>query len=89
MGPVLPVDVALADQLEIGLTDEGGGLQRADAPFARHVTGRDQVQLLVDERHQAFERVRAPAAPLLQQPRDVRAGFSGAAHGFLEGAKDT
>ena len=31
----------------------------------------DDVQLLVDERHQPFERVLLPAAPLLQQPRDV------------------
>ena len=68
---ILPVDVPLADQFEVGLADERGGLQRADPPFARHVARRDQVQLLVDERHQTFERLLAPASPFLQQPRDV------------------
>ena len=40
MRAVLPVDVALAEQFEVGLADEGGRLQRADAPFARHVPRR-------------------------------------------------
>ena len=81
---ILPVDVALIDQLHISLVDQAGRLQRAVAAFVRHVARGDHVELVVDERDQAIERRAVAVLPLAQQHRDLcRRRWGLAVHGFL------
>jgi hypothetical protein len=71
MGPVLPVHVALIDQLDVGLVDERCGLERALAPLAPGVARRDDVQLVIDDRNQALKGRLVPRLPVAKQPSDV------------------
>jgi hypothetical protein len=49
---VLPDHAVLLEQAEVGLVDEGGGLQSVAAALAAQVTGGAAAQVVVDERHQ-------------------------------------
>ena len=69
---VLPVHVALSEQLDVGLADYGCRLQAIVPPFAGKMAGGDGAQLVVDERDQTLERVLAALLPLKQRPRDLR-----------------
>ena len=63
---VLPVDLALVDEFQIGLVDQSRGLQCAIAPFTGHVARGDHVQLVVHQRHQAIEGIAVAALPVLK-----------------------
>jgi hypothetical protein len=67
MGAVLPLHLLHVDEPEIGLVDQGGGLQRVTTSFEAHVTARDTVRLVVDERNQLVERRLVAAAPCKEQ----------------------
>jgi len=68
----LPSNRPLIDELEKGLVDEGGGLQRVIDPLASHVACGQPPQLGVDDRKQLIARFVAPVAPLLKQLRHFR-----------------
>jgi len=50
MGAVFPIDAGLIDQLEVGLVDEGGGLECVIGALAAHVGTGDAAEFVVDER---------------------------------------
>src|SRR5262245_5442040 len=76
MGPVLPAQALLGDhQPQIGLVDQGGGLEGVVAPLAPQALPRDLPQLVVEERHQAVRGPRVAAAQRLDDRGDfLRAG---------------
>jgi len=78
MRAALPVDPSLARELEIGLVDERGGLERVIVPLPRQIPRRERVELGVHERDQALEGVGAAALPFPQQASDI-----GPARAFL------
>ena len=63
----LPGDVLLLDEAEVGFVDEGGGLDGVAGALAAHVVAREPPQLVVDQRHQAFERRLVTVAPVDEQ----------------------
>jgi len=60
LGVVLPVGVVLVHQPEVGLVDQGGGLERVPGPFVAHATARYAAQLPVNQRHEPLQRVLVP-----------------------------
>ena len=54
--PILPVHVLRIHQPQVGLMDEGGGLEAVARSFAAHAPSGDPLQLLVDEGSQSGER---------------------------------
>ena len=69
---ILPVDVALIEQLQVGLVDDGGGLQPVVPPLARELARGQRIELVVDERDQTVERVTAAVTPRVQHLGDFR-----------------
>ena len=49
VGAVLPADAGLVDEPEVGLVDEGGGLEGVAAAFLAHVGVGELSELVVDE----------------------------------------
>jgi hypothetical protein len=72
MGAVAPLHLPLIDQAHIGFVNECSGLQGMPCPLALHVARRHPAQVVVDEWHEVFERLRAPVAPGDQQLRNGR-----------------
>jgi hypothetical protein len=64
---VLPADILLFDEAEVGFVDEGGGLDGVAGALAPHVVAREPPQLVVDQRHQPRERRLVAVAPLDEQ----------------------
>ena len=50
-----------ADELQVRLVDEGGGLERVARPLVSEVRAGAPAQLVVHEREELFERRRVPA----------------------------
>jgi len=63
----LPSDRPLIDELEEGLVDECGRLERVIDPLVPHVAGRQPTQLRIDDWKQLLACVVPPVAPLLKQ----------------------
>ncbi len=51
------VEVLVPDQPQVGLMDQGGGVERVPGPLCGHPRGREFPQLLVDERKQVGRRL--------------------------------
>jgi hypothetical protein len=69
---ILPVDLALIDQLQVRHVDEGRCLQRVLAPLAREVARRDDAQLVLDDRDQPVQCLALAVLSLPKQARDLR-----------------
>jgi hypothetical protein len=69
---VLPVDLALIEQLDVRLVDDGCGLQPTMPPFACELPRREQAELIVDERNQPVERLAAAVTPRVEDLSDFR-----------------
>jgi hypothetical protein len=61
--PILPLDPAEIDQLQVDLVDKCGGLQRVTVPLSAHVPACQPAQVGVNERDEALQRVLVAAAP--------------------------
>ena len=81
MGPVTPLDLPLIDKAQIRFVDEGRGLQDMPSPFAAHETGREAVQVFVDDRHEPVERITTTVAPRNKPLRDGVRVEIGGCHG--------
>jgi hypothetical protein len=68
---VLPLDLRLVDQAQVGLVDERGHLQRLIAALAPHVGSGNLAKLAVDGGEQAVARIGVALAPRLEHLRDV------------------
>ena len=62
----IPIVKWLNDQADEGLIHQRRGLHHVPFALPRHAHPREPVQLAVDNRSQAFERLRVAAAPCLQ-----------------------
>ena len=69
--PVLPVELAAIEQPQVGLVDEGRGVERHVAGARREAAMRHGVQLDVDERQQGLDRAALAAAQIAQDLGDV------------------
>ena len=74
LGPVLPARLALVDQPQVGLVDEGGGLQGVAGVLAPEVALGLAVQLVVDDGHELVQGGGVTTAPGLEQTRHVVPG---------------
>jgi hypothetical protein len=72
MPAILPVDLALIEKLEVRLVHDRCDLEPVVAPFTTQLSQRERAQLAMDERHEAIERLAAPALPFAQELGDVR-----------------
>jgi hypothetical protein len=63
----LPVDVALADQSQIGFVDECGRLECVALAVATKVAGGPPSELVIHERQKLFLRVRISSRPRLEE----------------------
>jgi hypothetical protein len=68
---VLPLDVLLPDQLQVGLVNEGCRLQRMAGPLAREISLRQPLQLVIHDRHQLVERLPVSLSALDEQLSQV------------------
>jgi hypothetical protein len=68
---VLPVDAARVNEAKIRLIDQCGCLQRVSGALAAHALAGQPAQLLVNERHELFERRLIAAPPLEEKLCDV------------------
>jgi hypothetical protein len=71
MRAVLPVDRAAADELEVGLVDEGRGLERVPRALVPEIGAGAAAQLVVHEREERVERTRVSGAPPPEELRDL------------------
>jgi hypothetical protein len=55
MGPVLPIDIADFDQLQVCFVDQGRGLDRPPNPLVFHAAGGNPPKLLIDSRSQPVQ----------------------------------
>jgi hypothetical protein len=71
---VLPLHLALVDELEVRLVDEGGGLEGVVGALAPQVARGELMQFAVDEREQVLQRVAVAAAPFQEELCNVGCG---------------
>jgi len=71
MCAILPRDGFRVDQPEIGLVDERRGLKAVVDPLAPDVALRDAMQLLVNQRDEALQRILVSLSPFEQQAGDL------------------
>jgi hypothetical protein len=69
VAPAVPARVGRADQAEVRLVDQGGGLQRLPGPLPGQPRGGEPAQLVVDEREQ---RVGGPGVAVPDRRQDPR-----------------
>ena len=74
MGAVLPPDVVLADQLQIGLVNQGGALQGVARPLLPQVAAGQAAQFVVDQGGEFLQGLPVPVAPVSQQTGDLVLG---------------
>src|SRR5215471_13955613 len=67
---ILPANLALTYQSEVGFINQSGGLKRVFRSLVPHVSASDAAQLVVYERHQLIERSLIPPAPGIKQTGD-------------------
>ena len=72
MGPIAPSDPLLIDKSDVGFVDERRRLEGMAGRLATHVTKGQLLQVFVDNRGKALERVAASVTPSDQQLRDSR-----------------
>jgi hypothetical protein len=60
---VLPGQVLLVDQAEVGFVDESSSLQGVLAMFTTEVAMRQAVEFLINERHQLLKRPHITSSP--------------------------
>lgn len=70
MAPILPSNVRGIHQSQVHLVDQRRGLQGDARSLVCDMVAGTPPEFLVNQRHQANERVFVPAAPSPQQPRD-------------------
>ena len=68
------IKLLVPDQAQVSLVHQGRGLTHVPRPLVRHVTLRNAVQFLVDERYERFERGLVAVPPVDKQLRDVSRG---------------
>ena len=73
MGPALPVDRLLVEQPQVGLVDQGDGVERAPRGRLAQLLARHLFELAMRELDQTAEGVRIPRPMLLQEPRQIAA----------------
>ena len=71
MGAILPAHIFQIDKPLIRFVDQGRGLQRVCAALPHHMSVREPVQLVINERDQPVQRFLLPLVPRLQQLRNV------------------
>src|SRR5262245_59153913 len=71
LGAARPVESGMAVEPQIGLMDDGGGLQGMPSPLAAQLLGGDAPQLVVDQRQNLLRGLLIAAAPALQQASDL------------------
>ena len=71
MSSTPPIDLPLIDEPQVCLVDERRRLQGVPQPLAAKLAPRDMAQLAIHERQQLIERTVIPAAPVVEQRRDV------------------
>ena len=71
VGTILPAGAALIDELQVGLVDEGSGLQGMAGALAAELGAGDPFELLVDERRQLIHHRSIAAGKLGQQLRNL------------------
>ena len=69
--PILPIGVALADEPEIGLVHQSGGLKDMPRRFMSKSGCRPPAQFLIDDADQLVSRLEISASPRVQQSRHV------------------
>jgi len=62
--PILPAGVALVDQFQISLINQGGGLQRVALSFPAQIVPGESPQLAVNQGHQLIERLLVALPPI-------------------------
>jgi hypothetical protein len=70
--PVLPVDLPLVHEAQIGFVHERGRLKAVPVALEPQLARGDAAQFGVHERHQPIQRARIPAPPIVEQASDVR-----------------
>jgi len=68
---ILPGNVPLSDELDVGLINQGGRLQTMASSLSAHVVAGQAAQFRIDERYQFIERFFVAIAPFNQQVRDL------------------
>ena len=72
VAPAIPVlRLAAAEEPQVRLVDQGGGLERLAGPFATQLGRRDPAQLVVDQRQELLRRQRIALIDLRENARDV------------------
>src|SRR5262245_30093227 len=71
MRAILPVDFSLVDQSQVGLVDEGGGLQGVVGIFTPHLAVREPVQFSFNQRQEFIERGLISVTPVNKQRGNV------------------
>ena len=74
VGAVHRVHPAAARQLDVGLVDEGRGVEGVVGSLASQLPAGHGAQLVVDDRQQPVQRVSLAAANRLEKPRHVARG---------------
>ena len=74
MRPILPIGVALVDESQVCLVDQGGGLKDVPRWFVSKPGRRPPAQLLIDNRDQLVSRAEIAATPRVQQSRHIVVG---------------
>jgi hypothetical protein len=68
---VLPLDLRLVDEAQVGLVDERGHLHGLIAALASHIGGGNLAKIAVDRGEQTVARVGVPLPPRFEHLRDV------------------
>src|SRR5947207_3058707 len=68
---VLPLRLVVAAEPKVHLVDQCRGLQRMPVAFPPQVVMSQAPQLVVDDGHKLFQRLRVPAAPLPKETSDL------------------
>ena len=71
MGSILPIYLIRIYESNVGLIHQSRGLEHVAGPFARHVSGGQMMQVLVNHRRKAIEGGLVAIPPRDEQLRDV------------------
>lgn len=74
MGSILPVDTGLRHQTEVGLVDQGPGVEGVPGGLTLEMAPSDQTQLIVHRRDQPVARDVGAGPPISQQTGDIGVG---------------
>ena len=71
---IRPVHILLINQTDVGFIDQGSGLKCVVFPLPAHVTARQAVEFVVDQRVQLVQSGLLPLAPLSEQFSNLMSG---------------